>query len=101
MLQIPLEEVRPGSSSTQPHTLVPANLLLTTLQSMGPAPSLAPLALYSRASSPSLDSVLSGQASPNHAYVIRQWHSRAQFRAAFLSNAVSLFLNLCHDLLSY
>ncbi len=45
VLQIPFEELTPARSSSQPHTLVPANLLLTTVHSMGPPPSLAPLSL--------------------------------------------------------
>ncbi|KAL0052266.1 hypothetical protein WJX82_010974 [Trebouxia sp. C0006] len=44
LLQIPFEELSPGKR--QPHSLVPADLLLTTVQSLGPAPSLAPLSLH-------------------------------------------------------
>lgn len=43
MLQIPFEELTPARR--QPHTLVPPDLLLTTVHSLGPAPSLAPLSL--------------------------------------------------------
>ena len=42
--QIPFDEVVAGrgSSSSQPHTLVPANLLLTTVQSLAPSTSQPP-----------------------------------------------------------
>ncbi|DBA83344.1 TPA: hypothetical protein ACH3X2_006497 [Trebouxia sp. C0005] len=43
LLQIPFEEL---GGKRQPHSLVPADLLLTTVQSLGPAPSLAPLSLH-------------------------------------------------------
>ncbi|KAL3158344.1 hypothetical protein ABBQ38_010583 [Trebouxia sp. C0009 RCD-2024] len=42
LLQIPFDEVTGGRSSSQPHTLVPANLLLTTVQSLAPSTSQPP-----------------------------------------------------------
>lgn len=49
LLQIPFEELTPAKSVSQPHSLVPDNLLMTTVQSLNPVEppptSLAPLAL--------------------------------------------------------
>ena len=44
VMQIPFDEVGAGrgGSSSQPHTLVPANLLLTTVQSLAPSTSQPP-----------------------------------------------------------
>ena len=55
-LQIPFEELAGSRGSSQPHTLVPANLLLTTVQSLAPSTGQAPLSTHHQATQSPLSS---------------------------------------------